>query len=196
MLRGPTTESGSHHTNVNDNRITYFQCKHCAAKKNLKKQSQKYYKIYITGRREALLSFRRAPRGLALRRCRTGITTQQRLRSPPPGILGPRPLLLMIAAKVPSQCIAHASKRTHVHAPLCAQGPSAPLHTPPPAHMLKARKQLAQRIPDSTHTQKLNLPKAKLTTRGACREPFHIGKTPCPLPRKGKRGPPKRGFWL
>ena len=30
--------------------------------------------------------------------------------------------------------------------------------------MLKARKQLAQQIPDSTHTQKLNMPKTKLTT--------------------------------
>mgnify|MGYP003315169629 CR=1 FL=1 len=79
---------------------------------------QQHISSCCSSRGEALLSFRRAPRGLALRRCRTGITTQQRLRSPPPGILGPRPLLLMITEKMPSQCIAHASKRTRVHAPL------------------------------------------------------------------------------
>ena len=123
----------------------------------------------------------------------SGFTTQRRLRSPTAGISGPRPSLLMIAAKTPSQCTAHASERTRGRAPLCAQGPSAPLRTPPPAHMLTACKQLAQRIPDIAHTQKLDLPKAKLTTRGACREPSPMGRAPCPLPPKGKRGPPKGG---
>ena len=32
----------------------------------------------------------------------SGFTTQQRLRSPPPGMLGPRPSLLLKAAKTPS----------------------------------------------------------------------------------------------
>ena len=91
-----------------------------------------------SGRGEALLSFRRAPRGLALRRCRAGVTTQQRLRSPPPGMLGPRPSLLMIAAKTPSQCTMHASERTRDRAPLRVQKPSAPLHNPPPTRMPKA----------------------------------------------------------
>ena len=55
------------------------------------------------GRGEAPLSFRRAPRGLAMRRFGSGIPTQRRLRRPTPGVLGPRPSLLMKAAKAPSQ---------------------------------------------------------------------------------------------
>ena len=128
-----------------------------------------------------------------MRRCRTGITTQQRLCSPPPGILGPRPLLLMLPAKMPSQCIAHASKRTHVHAPLCAQGPSAPLHTPPPAHMLKARKQLAQRIPDSTHTQCSNCPKLRLPRVERAASPSILERPPALFPERGREDPQKGG---
>ena len=70
----------------------------------------------------------------------SGFTTQQRLRSPTAGILGPRPSLLMGAAKTPSQCTQHASDRARDRAPLCVQGPTAPLHTPPPTHMPKARR--------------------------------------------------------
>ena len=70
----------------------------------------------------------------------SGFTTQKRLRSPTPGILGPRPSLLMVAAKTPSQCTAHVSERTRDRAPLCVQGLSALLHTPPPTRMPKARE--------------------------------------------------------
>ena len=141
-----------------------------------------------SGRGEALLSFRRAPRGLALRRCRAGVTTQQRLRSPPPGMLGPRPSLLMIAAKTPSQCTMHASERTRDRAPLCVQGPSAPLHTPPPTCMpFGACKQLAQRVPDSAQAWRLDLPKAKPATRVAPPRALPVGRAPS-LPPKGERG--------
>ena len=68
----------------------------------------------------------------------SSFTTQKRLRSRTPGISSPRPPLLMIAAKTPSQCTMHASERTRDRAPLRVQGPSAPLHTPPPTRMPKA----------------------------------------------------------
>ena len=98
-----------------------------------------HFTISHLGCGEALLSFRRAPRGLAMRRCRAGVTTQKRLRSPPPGMLGPRPSPLMIAAKTPSQCTMHASERTRDRAASQTAKSKIPKSSPTPRHQEKQR---------------------------------------------------------
>ena len=128
------------------------------------------------GREEALLFFRRAPRGLALRRCGSGFTTQQRLRSPTAGVLGSRPFLPMEA------------RRTPLPRHLCrtaAIKPELPASESPEGQSL--RMQLCGI--ESSHATK------DVATRRrarACPPPgvLPVGKDPASPPPKGRRGPP------
>ena len=133
----------------------------------------------FSGRGEAPLSFRRAPRGLALRRFRVRLHHATAVAQSYRGDFGSPAFPADDSNKTPSQCTAHASERKRGRAPLCAQGPSASPAHPAAILMPKAREQLARRVPGDVHARWLDLPKAKPATRGA---------TP-PAPPPKRRGP-------
>ena len=135
-----------------------------------------------------------------MRRCRAGVTTQQRLRSPPPGMLGPRPSLLMIAVKRPSPRRLHAWPLSN---PTCLRAKASEGNH---CACRAAGKKSSYAIEDVVTWQLATRdgsahPRAKPATHGAPPWAFPLlGKTPSPLsparreeapllsPRRGERG--------
>ena len=111
--------------------------------------------------------------------------------APPPHMHG------VLTTRRQGQRVTDASVMVRMRAPCsCVQGPSAPLHTPPPAHMPKACEKLARRVPGEVHTRWLDLPKAKPATRGATPRappPKRRGPLLSSLAREERTSSPLRG---